>query len=130
MVHQIISKKIYTETESKREMNTMNPLDMMNQIITTNSNISNDTQEQLNSKFSITNNNFINKDSDLLEYSKSYVTNNTHLNNTEENNLTNNNNGSNNLNNNNNSSGKKMSAIKRFLIIVGNFYIKTIKELI
>jgi len=121
-----IKKEINTETESKREMNTMNPLDMMNQIITTNSNISNDTQEQLNSKFSITNNNFINKDSDLLEYSKSYVTNNTHLNNTEENNLTNNNNGSNNINN-NNSSGKKNECYKKISYHCGKFLHKNNK---
>jgi len=121
-----IKKDIHTETESKREMNTMNPLDMMNQIITTNSNISNDTQEQLNSKFSITNNNFINKDSDLLEYSKSYVTNNTHLNNTEENNLTNNNNGSNNINN-NNSSGKKNECYKKISYHCGKFLHKNNK---
>jgi len=121
-----IKKDINTETESKREMNTMNPLDMMNQIITTNSNMSNDTQEQINSKFSITNNNFINKDSDLLEYSKSYVTNNTHLNNTEENNLTNNNNGSNNINN-NNSSGKKNECYKKISYHCGKFLHKNNK---
>ena len=55
-------------------MNTMNPLDMMTQIITINSIISNDAQEPINNKFSITNNNnnfnINNKDSDLLEYSK------------------------------------------------------------
>ena len=122
-----IKSSINTESQNKREMNTMNPLDMMNQIITTNSNISNDTQEQLNNKFNITNNNFINKDSDLLEYSKSYVTNNTHLNNTEENNLTSNNNGSNNINSNNNSSGKKNECYKKISYHCGKFLHKNNK---
>ena len=113
-----VNNKLNNE-ENKKGMNTMNPLDMMNQIITTNSNISNDTQEQINNKFNITtNNNIYNKDSDLLEYSKSYVTNNTHLNNTEENNINNNNGNINNINN--NSSSKKMNVIKRYHIIVVN----------
>ena len=99
------NNKVNTE-DNKKGMNTMNPLDMMNQIITTNSNISNDTQEQINNKFNITvNNNINNKDSDLLEYSKSYVTNNTHLNNTEENNINN--------NNGNNNSSKKNECYKK-----------------
>ena len=44
-----VNNKLNNE-ENKKGMNTMNPLDMMNQIITTNSNISNDTQEQINNK--------------------------------------------------------------------------------
>ena len=123
-----IKRNITNETENKKEMNTMNPLDLMNQIITTNSNISNDTQEQLNNKFNITNNNIINKDFDLLEYSKSYVTNATHLNNTEENNLTNNNQGNNNINNtNNNSSGKKNECYKKISYHCGKFLHKSNK---
>ena len=102
--------------ENKRVMNTMNPLDMMNQIITTNSNMSNDTQEQIK-------NNINNKDSDLLEYSKSY----THLNNTEENNLTNNNNIINNNKSNNNSSNKKNECYKKISYHCGKFLHKNNK---
>ena len=80
------------------KINDMNPLDMMNQVITTNSNISNDTQEQLlNNNLTNVNNNNIRGDSDIFEYSKSYATNLTNLNNnnTDENTLTNNINNSN-----------------------------------
>ena len=114
-----------TENENKKGINNdMNPLDMMNQVITTNSNLSNDTQEQLlntnlnntnnsnstnninntinlnnTNKFNITN--FNNRgDSDLLEYSKSCATNQTNFNiNSEENTLTNHNNSNNIYNN-------------------------------
>ena len=121
-----IKRNINNEIEGKREINTMNPLDMMNQIITTNSNISDNTQEQLNNKFNTTNLNYINKDSDLLEYSKSYVTNATHLNNTEENNLTSNNNGANN-NTRENSSSKKNESYKKISYHCGKFLNKNNK---
>ena len=97
------------DNEINKEMNTMNPLDMMNQIITTNSIISNDIQDQLNNKY---NNN---KDSDLLEYSKSNVTNGTHLNNIKENNL---NKTDNNINN---SSSKKNDFNKKISYHCGKY---------
>ena len=113
------------DIENKRVINTMNPLDMMNQIITTNSNISNDTQEQIKNNYNINN-----KDYDLLEYSKSYITNATHLNNTEENNLTNNNNFINNVNNaNNNSSNKKNECYKKISYHCGKLLHKNNKEI-
>ena len=114
-----------TENENRKGINNdMNPLDMMNQVITTNSNMSNDTQEQLlNTNLNNTNNsnstnninnttnlnntnkfnntNIYNRgDSDLLEYSKSCATNQTNFNiNSEENTLTNHNNSNNIYNN-------------------------------
>ena len=123
-----IKRNISNEIERKRVINTMNPLDMMNQIITTNSNISENTQEQLNSnKFNSTNINYNNKDSDLLEYSKSYVSNATHLNNTQENNLTNNNNGANDNNINENSSSKKNECYKKISYHCGKYIHKNNK---
>ena len=85
----------------KEKINDMNPLDLMNQVINTNSNKSNDTQEQLlNNNFSNTINNNVRGDSDLLEYSKSGMTNQTNINNnTDDNTLTIKNN---NMNNNSN----------------------------
>ena len=124
---------INTDIESKQGMNTMNPLDMMTQIITINSIISNDAQEPINNKFSITNNNnnfnINNKDSDLLEYSKSNVTNATPFNNTEENNFTNNNNliNNNNINNGNGSSSKKNECYKKISYHNGKFLHKNNK---
>ena len=99
------------KNNKKEKINDMEPLDLMNQVITTNSNLSNDTQEQLinnnflnSNNFNNTNNN-LKRDSDILEYSKSYATNLTNLNNTEENSLTYKNNNIN-LKSNNNSNKK------------------------
>ena len=109
------------ENENKKEaINDMNPLDLMNQVITTNSNMSNDTQEQLLNNFNNTNifnntnnfnslNNNIRADSDLLEYSKSCATNQTNFNiNSEENTLK-----IRNYSNNINNSNKKNEFYKR-----------------
>ena len=105
--------EINNVNDSKKEMNSMNPLDMMNQIITTNSNMSNDTQELMNINTNNNiNNNGLKADSDLLEYSKSYATNPTHMNNTDKNSLTNNNNYINNAYG-NSSSGKKNEGYKK-----------------
>ena len=102
--------------KKKETINDMNPLDLMNQVITTNPNIINETQEQLlnlnsTNKFNSTNNNNIRADSELLEYSKSYMTNQTNLNiNSEENTLTIHNN---NVKNSNNNSCKKNDFYKK-----------------
>ena len=74
--------KSNNDENKKEKINDMNPLDLMNQVINTNSNISNDTQEQLlNNNFSNTVHNNIRGDSELLEYSKSGLTNQTNINN-------------------------------------------------
>ena len=106
-----------TQEYKKEGINSMNPLDLMNQVITTNSNNSNDTQEQLlNNNFNNTNNNNLRGDSDLLEYSKSYVTNITNLNiNTDENTL------NNNINNINNNSNKKNEFYKKISYHCGKY---------
>jgi len=135
------------ENENRKGINNdMNPLDMMNQVITTNSNMSNDTQEQLlNTNLNNTNNtnstnninttnlNNTNKfnntninrgDSDLLEYSKSCATNQTNYNiNSEENTLTNHNNSNSNNNSNNiyNNSTKKNEFQKKISYHCGKY---------